>query len=166
MSHRTRTTEGLSNKLNTSINHLTDLFNNLPASHIRQEFWQFVVKEYPNVFLIYVPINCAWLSSHLCKLTEILHIGTGIFQPADVGLQRILKHYLHQCALEFFVECHSCQIDNGITPKHIKFTTSLPVLRNASGSPIVALHNYLLSSIGEKIVQKVSSYSKHCAAMN
>ena len=45
--------------------------------HIGEEFCTYVRETFPNIFLLFIPANC-----------------TGIFQPADVGLQRVIKHRL------------------------------------------------------------------------
>ncbi|KAH0833098.1 hypothetical protein J3R83DRAFT_12091 [Lanmaoa asiatica] len=40
---------------------------------------------------------------------------TGIFQPADVGLNRVIKHRLKQHQTEYLVETHQQQINSGLT---------------------------------------------------
>ncbi|KAJ3817394.1 hypothetical protein F5878DRAFT_497296, partial [Lentinula raphanica] len=57
------------------------LFIDCYPVHIGKEFRTHVFKEFPHVFLIFVTAN------YLIGL-----LGTGMFQPADVGIQRILKH--------------------------------------------------------------------------
>ncbi|KAG6824721.1 hypothetical protein H0H92_006024 [Tricholoma furcatifolium] len=112
------------------------LLNCYPV-HVGEEFRSYVRAAHPNVFLMFVPANC-----------------TGIFQPADVGIQRILKHFLRQETLTYLVDSHRKQVANGLTPAQVKFTTSLPALRDASVQPIVNLFNYLSSSAGRKIIQQ------------
>ncbi|KAH7904030.1 hypothetical protein BJ138DRAFT_965924, partial [Hygrophoropsis aurantiaca] len=68
---------------------------------------------------------------------------TGIFQPADVGQQRIIKHFLRQEALQFMIDSHSAQISKGLTPEQVKFTTSAPVLRDASVKSVVKAYNFM-----------------------
>ena len=88
-------------------------------------------------------------------LTHCSQLGTGIFQPADVGIQRILKHFLRQKALDFLVKSHQEQLAQGLTAEQIRFTTSLLVLRNASVQPILELHNFLSNPIGTDIIKLV-----------
>ena len=112
--------------------------------HIGQEFLHYVFEEFPNIFLVFVPANCELWSIHFAALVDKHFAGTGIFQPADVGLQHIAKQFLCQRALEFLVDSHTEQIKQGLTPDAVKFTTSLPVLHNASVWPIVKLFNFSL----------------------
>ncbi|KAF7793930.1 hypothetical protein EIP86_005052 [Pleurotus ostreatoroseus] len=105
--------------------------------HIGLEFRTFVWKEFPNVFLIFVPANC-----------------TGIFQPADVGIQRPVKHHLRQWALKFLVDSHTKQIESGLTPEQVRFTTSMPVLRDASVAPLVDVWKFMDAPDGHSIVRR------------
>ncbi|KAG6814785.1 hypothetical protein H0H93_012246 [Arthromyces matolae] len=55
------------------------LFIDCYPVHIGQDFRFHVLKEYPNIFLLFVPANSERVSLQLLS-------GTGIFQPADVGI--------------------------------------------------------------------------------
>jgi hypothetical protein len=77
-----------------------------------------------------------------------------MFQPADVGIQKIAKHFIRQKSLEFLVNSHAKQLRNGLTPAQVKFSTSLPVLRDASVRPIVDLYNFLSGSSGREIIKR------------
>lgn len=79
-------------------------------------------------------------------------IGTGIFQPADVGLNRIIKHRLKQHQTEYLVDSHQKQIDSGLTMEQVKFTTSLPVLRDAS------VAGFMTGLFGHELVHKVGLF--------
>ncbi|GLB39952.1 hypothetical protein LshimejAT787_0704620 [Lyophyllum shimeji] len=85
-----------------------------------------------------------------------VHIAgcTGIFQPADLVLNRVIKHFLRQEALHFLVESHSKQLKEGLTPEKVQVTTSLPTLRNASVQPVVKLYRYLRSYAGRQLVKR------------
>lgn len=96
--------------------------------HLGLKFRTFVWSKFPNIFLIFVPANC-----------------TGIFQPADVGLQRVVKHKLQQAALDFLVRSHTTQLQDGLTAEQIRFTTSLPTLRDASVAAIVDAWKFMSS---------------------
>jgi hypothetical protein len=88
-------------------------------------------------------------------------IGTGIFQPVDVGLnQWVIKHCLKQHQMQFLVDLHQQQIKNGLTPEQVKFTTSLPVLRDASVAASVDVYDFMTGALGCDLVKKVDSNSK------
>ena len=82
-------------------------------------------------------------------------LGTGIFQPADVGLNRVIKHRLKQHQTKNLVESHQQQINSGLTTEQVKYTTSLPVLRDASVAGIVSVCNLMTMPFGQELVQKV-----------
>ncbi|KAJ2934644.1 hypothetical protein H1R20_g2448, partial [Candolleomyces eurysporus] len=112
------------------------LFIDCYPVHIGKEFRTYVFDEFPNIFLVFVPVNC-----------------TPIFQPADVGLQCVVKQIIRQKVLDFLVENHASQIQEGLTPEQVKVTTSLPTLRDASVSPIVDVFKFLQGWKGREIVQ-------------
>jgi len=53
------------------------LFIDIYPVHASRDFTGYIFNDHPNIILIFVLGNC-----------------TGIFQPADVGLQRVIKHFL------------------------------------------------------------------------
>jgi hypothetical protein len=59
--------------------------------HTGEEFIEYVRAEHPYVQLLYIPAGCTSLSltSSWMKPTQSALLGTSIFQPADVGLQRV-----------------------------------------------------------------------------
>ncbi|KAJ7722365.1 hypothetical protein B0H16DRAFT_1737746 [Mycena metata] len=77
-----------------------------------------------------------------------------IFQPADVGLQRVGKHILHQDSLDYLVDCFKAQSKKGVAPKDVKFPSSLPILRNATVRGLVKMYDYFQTPEGRKIVQQ------------
>lgn len=89
-----------------------------------------------------------------CTLT-FYTTGTGIFQPADVGLQRVIKHQLKQHALDFQVQSHTEMLDSGLSAEEVRFTQSLPVLRDNSVGAIVKVWQFLSTGRGPEIIQKV-----------
>ncbi|KAJ7576481.1 hypothetical protein C8J56DRAFT_1062186 [Mycena floridula] len=82
--------------------------------HTGQAFRSFVFNKHPNIVL-------------------------GIFQPADVGIQRIAKHHLKQ----YIVGEQQKEIDKGIDPDSVKLSTSLPKLRGASVAGLVELYDFM-----------------------
>ncbi|KAK1226816.1 hypothetical protein PQX77_010198 [Marasmius sp. AFHP31] len=105
--------------------------------HTGEEFRTYVFRDFPNIFLIFVPANC-----------------TGIGQPADVGLQRVLKHLIRQDNLNYLVDSHTRDLEQGLTPAQIKCTTSLPALRDASVQPCVNAYNFFQTTNGRSLALK------------
>ncbi|KIK73987.1 hypothetical protein PAXRUDRAFT_78838, partial [Paxillus rubicundulus Ve08.2h10] len=91
--------------------------------HTGEAFHSYVFKEYPYVILCFVPTGC-----------------TGIFQPTDVGLNHVIKHQIKQHQTEYLVATHQEQINSSLITEQVKFTTSLPVLRDASVDGIVRVY--------------------------
>ena len=56
----------------------------------------------------------------------------GKLQLADVGLNRVIKHRLKQSQMQYLIKAHQQQIAGSLTPEQVKFSFSLPVLRDAS----------------------------------
>lgn len=81
--------------------------------------------------------------------------GTGQLQPADVGLNRVIKHRLKQAQMQYLVESHQKQIADGLKPEQVKFTTSLPALRDASVAGIVEVYDFMTGPTGRELVKKV-----------
>ncbi|PBK82294.1 hypothetical protein ARMGADRAFT_880338, partial [Armillaria gallica] len=51
------------------------LFIDIYPVYTSEGFWVYIFDEHPNIILVFVPGNC-----------------TGLLQPADVGLQHVIKH--------------------------------------------------------------------------
>jgi hypothetical protein len=81
------------------------------------------------------------------------HTGTGVFQPADVGLQRILKHRIKQDMLTHLVNEHARQLDAGIPPDSVKFDTRIAGLRDATVASTLAV--WEIFNANPDIVKKV-----------
>ena len=79
----------------------------------------------------------------------------GKVQPANVGLNRVIKHQLKQSQLKYLIETYRKQVDTGLTAEQVKFLTSLPELWNASVAGIVEVYNFLNSPTGCEFVKKV-----------
>ncbi|KAH7912831.1 hypothetical protein BJ138DRAFT_1147501 [Hygrophoropsis aurantiaca] len=47
---------------------------------------------------------------------------------------------------------------SGLTPEQVKFTTSLPTLRDASIAGIVEVYDFMTGPIGRDLVKKVSIF--------
>ena len=79
----------------------------------------------------------------------------GKAQPADVGLNHIIKHQLKQSQLKYLIETYRQQVATGLTAEQVKFSTSLPELQNASVAGIVEVYDFLNSPTGHELVKKV-----------
>jgi hypothetical protein len=79
--------------------------------HCSEEFRTWMRKAHPNIKVNFVPAGC-----------------TGLFQPCDVGIQRIFKHSLRRSYHEDVIEEVLTQIDNGA--ETIELEKKLGVLRD------------------------------------
>jgi hypothetical protein len=76
-----------------------------------------------------------------------------------VGLNRIIKHRLKQSQMQFLVDLYQAQIAAGLTPNNVKFSTSLPVLRDATVAGIVDVYDFMTGPTSRELVKKVSPKS-------
>jgi hypothetical protein len=83
--------------------------------HRSEEFRSWMYATYPWIRIHYVPANC-----------------TGIFQPCDVGIQRILKLAIRCSALQDIISNTMEQLGQGIEPSMVTFEKKLPIVRNNS----------------------------------
>ena len=103
--------------------------------HRSSEFRGWMAKVYPWIRLHFIPANC-----------------TGLFQPCDVGIQRVLKLAMRQSALSNIVDHTMDQLSNGVLPSQITFEKWLPVVRDRSVGWLV---NGYEAINNPEIVQKV-----------
>jgi hypothetical protein len=82
-----------------------------------------------------------------------MQIGTRLFQPADMGLQRIIKHLLQQETLDFLVHKHTKQIKAGCAPKEVEIPTKIRPLCDATVAVIEHVWDWLNTDNGWKIVK-------------
>ncbi|KAK7016186.1 hypothetical protein VNI00_018970 [Paramarasmius palmivorus] len=111
--------------------------------HTSKAFHEWICTQHPNIILLYVPQNC-----------------TGKFQPADVGLQRPIKHFVKQQLFNWMAEEHQKQIADGISPEKIKATTAIGQLQNASVMPIVKAYEWMKGPDGWDLIKK--AWAKSC----
>lgn len=64
------------------------------------------------------------------------------------------KHRLRQETTNFLVAQHTAQMSKGLSPEHVKFVTSLPVLRDASVGAIARLYDWFNTTEGRQIIQR------------
>ena len=79
--------------------------------HRSQEFRDWMRDNYPWILIRYVPGGC-----------------TGLIQPCDVGIQRILKHAMKKTALSHIVKETVAHLDNNEDPETILLTKTVGVL--------------------------------------
>ncbi|KAJ3514067.1 hypothetical protein NLJ89_g2589 [Agrocybe chaxingu] len=114
--------------------------------HAGEPFKTYVYTKQPNIIICFVPRNC-----------------TPVFQPADVGLQRPIKHILKQELFKYLARTHREQISSGLKPEDVWITTSLPKLRDASVLGLVEAYKFLLGPDGRDLIKKswVKSVAKN-----
>ena len=83
--------------------------------HRSAEFRDWMYTIYPWIRIHYVPANC-----------------TGLFQPCDVGIQRVPKLAIKRSALQDIINATMEQLGQGVEPSMVKFERKLPVVRNQS----------------------------------
>ena len=108
--------------------------------HRSQEFRNWIRENCPWILVRYVPGGC-----------------TGIFQPCDVGIQRILKHAMKKTALSHIVKETVAHLNNNEDPGTILLTKTIGVLRNRSVEWLV---NGFKAINKPEIVKKVRA--SHC----
>jgi hypothetical protein len=62
---------------------------------------------------------------------------------------------LKQDSLDFLVDVFRTQCAKGVSPKDVKFPSSLPVLRDAIVRGLVKMYDFFQTAEGRKIVQQV-----------
>ena len=76
--------------------------------HRSEEFRDWMHITYPWIRIHYVPANC-----------------TGLFQPCDVGIQRVLKLAIKHSALQDIINDTVSQLDKGIEPNVVTFEKNI-----------------------------------------
>jgi len=92
--------------------------------HRSQEFRDWMRDNYPWIFVRYIPGGC-----------------TGIFQPCDVGIQRILKHAMRKAALSHVVKETVAHLSNNTDPGTIVLEKGIRELRRRSVEWLVDGYN-------------------------
>ena len=112
--------------------------------HHLQEFRDWMRENYPWILVRYVPGGC-----------------TGIFQPCDVGIQRILKHAMKKTALSHIVKETVAHLNNDKDPGTIILAKGVKVLRNQSVEWLVQGYKAINTpDIVKKVCPSCNSYMK------
>lgn len=85
--------------------------------------------------------------------------GTGKAQPADVGLNQSIKHRLKQAQMNYLIETYQKQVADGLDPKQVKFSSSLPVLQDVSVAGIVEAYDFMTGPDGHDMIKKVCQFN-------
>lgn len=96
--------------------------------HIGEAFRTYIWTGFPYLFLCFIPTNCKWLLSY-CTSDVITNwfntwLGTWKAQPADVGLNCVIKHQLKQSQLQHLINFYQVQIASGLTPTFLLYSLS------------------------------------------
>lgn len=122
-------------KLKLSPDHECILLLDVWSVHRSERFRAWMKKTYPWIIMSFVPGGC-----------------TGIWQPCDVGIQRLMKLAIRRAQHEDVVSEVQAQLKKGTAPGEMKIATGLPVLRSRSVQWLVNAYNAVND---EAIVKKV-----------
>lgn len=92
--------------------------------HRGREFTGWMTDNYPWIILEFVPGGC-----------------TGLFQPCDVRIQRVLKLSIKRHQQEDIVNETRLQLQNGVSPENIKFNVTLGHLHDHAVKWLVSAHH-------------------------
>jgi hypothetical protein len=81
--------------------------------HRSKEFLEWMASKHPTIIVLFIPAGM-----------------TGLFQPCDVGLQRIFKHSLKKSAHEDVVREVLSQLESGCPVQDVKLDTGIKLLRD------------------------------------
>lgn len=110
--------------------------------HRSLEFRTWMQSTHPWILVNYVPGGC-----------------TGLWQPADVGIQRPLKHAIRRSAHHHVIKETMEKLDAGTLAEKIKFDTKIGVLRDRSVEWLVNGYNAINDETLVKRVSTAFSYS-------
>jgi hypothetical protein len=110
--------------------------------HKSEEFLAWMKKTHPNIIILFVPGNC-----------------TSIFQPLDVGIQRILKQSLQRSCHRDMVEDLMAQLESN-PDGDIMFDNSIGMLRDCALGWLVDAYHVINN---EDVIKKVRTLTIHPA---
>jgi hypothetical protein len=94
-------------------------------------------KQYPWIHICFVPAN-----------------RTGLFQPCDVGIQRVLKLAIRRSALKDIVNDTMQQLKGGVEPGKVVFEKRLPIIQDHSVGWLVNAYEAINNrELVEKVIQ-------------
>lgn len=64
--------------------------------------------------------------------------------------------------MDYLIRSYQKQTSGGLTPEQVKFTTSLPQLRDATVEAIVDMYDFMTEFSGRELVKKVINFSCCC----
>jgi hypothetical protein len=114
--------------------------------HRSLDFRSWMWKTYPWIRIHYIPANC-----------------TGLFQPCDVGVQRVLKLAIRRTALKDIVDDTMQQLKDGVTPDKVVFVKKLAAVRDRSVGWLVNAYEAINN---RELVEKVSYLLKYLRSLS
>lgn len=112
--------------------------------------------EHGRIRLAFIPGGCKYFSLAIDIHIIYSKIGTGKFQPNDVGIQQIVKHIFQTENTQYFIADAKKQL--AARPNaSVKFNTEIGPLHNATVEWALSAFKYLCEN--PKIVQQVHSNS-------
>ncbi len=117
--------------------------------HRSKEFREWIQATYPFIILFLVPANC-----------------TGIFQPCDIGLQRLFKHSVKQSASEFIIQYVHKEHSSRVALGKIRLPIKLFELRDQTPTCCVKEVDFLNSPPNSNMQGAIieASLWKNCCA--
>jgi hypothetical protein len=79
---------------------------------------------------------------------------TGIFQPCDVGLQRVYKHHIWLAANNYFITMVRSKVEEGVCPEEVKLSTALHPLRDVTAAWVLHSINHVNQPAQQSIRHK------------
>ncbi|KAF8600459.1 hypothetical protein BDV93DRAFT_419443, partial [Ceratobasidium sp. AG-I] len=83
--------------------------------HRGKPFREWMRATHPKIIIVFVPGGC-----------------TGVGQPCDTGINRILKHRIKAACIDYLAKETERQLRAGVTPANVVLNTTVGTLRNAS----------------------------------
>lgn len=105
------------------------------------DFLPWLERTYKFIHPVFIPGGCAYHIYIVVRSNSLS--GTGVFQPADVGLQRIVKHIIKAAATDWLTATIMRQLKDGIDPTDVVIPNELGLLRDESVGWIVAAWRHL-----------------------
>lgn len=109
--------------------------------HRSQEFRDYMREKHPTIIVSFVPANL-----------------TGLAQPLDVGIQRVLKQSLKRSAHKDIIDETTRHLESGKPPASFKLDTTLGTLRDRAVGWMVQAYDDINN---ESLIKKVSTLHSH-----
>lgn len=133
--------------------------------HTGEAFRRELKLEFDRCILIFVPANCMSIQLRFTSVSsELISLGTSVFQAADMLQNRIVKHRIKQSMMAWMVQQHTEALRKGTSAEDFKIATSLPVLRDAQVASVVDAYKFMISDVGRELIKKVCASHYICTS--